>query len=350
TQKQIKMCGTSLKKLALTVCLFIGTTLIIEIFELNPQYKIKDWNMPTKLSKFKSAELSTMKILKERRLQLEKMCAKHPNISKNNIKGSSIMVGKQYPFVYCDIPKVGSSTFKRVLYSLEKNISNPYKMQAIAVHGNGDVGTYIVKQDDIDVKMLKKIENYTRIIIVRDPIDRLISAYWDKMYSLNPTFWCRKSIASTIFNLYRSEKVSMDNISTVKSFNESDEISTKKNTTIPQCICDISFKEFLGFIIEQDNKHKNFDKHWRPLYKNCNPCKDLKYDVIAHLETFNEDTYYFLRKIGATNLQHDEHTSDIITREVDILLRGYSEIQKKNGTCQFSMQDLIVRTFHRPCC
>ncbi|CAH1801362.1 unnamed protein product, partial [Owenia fusiformis] len=343
---KLKMCGASLNKVALTVCLFIGTILIIvsEIFELKPLHKIKDWNIQTELAKLNLAELSTMKVLKERRQHLEKMCALHPEISKQNTPGGSVMVGKHFPFVYCNIQKVGSSTFKRILYSLEKNISNPYKMRAIEAHLHGGVRTYIVKQNNIDAKMLNKIENYTKVVIVRDPINRLISAYWDKMYSINPSFWCRRNIAGMIFNLYRRGKVSTDDTSTVNSFNESGDTSTNNDTSVPNCICDISFKEFIGYIIQQDNKHINLNKHWRPLYKNCNPCKDMKYDVIAHLETFNEDTNFFLKKISGTNQQHDEHDSDVITREVDILLRGYSMPQTKS-MCGYSMQDLIVRAF-----
>ncbi|CAH1795282.1 unnamed protein product [Owenia fusiformis] len=335
------MCKRKLKR-PLAVCLCTGTILlvIVKIFELNPLYNIKDRNIPTEMPKFNLAELSTKKVLKERRDHLEKVCAKHPNISKQNMHGGSIMVGKHFPFVYCDIPKVGSSTFKRILYSLENNISNPYKMMAIRLGGN--VRDYAVKKDDIDVKILNKIENYTRILIVRDPISRLISAYWDKMYSINPTFWCKQSIVGTIFNLYRSnKKVSTDNTSTFTGIGD---MSTNKDTSIPECICDISFKEFLGFIIQEDTEDKVLNRHWRPQYKYCNPCKDIKYDVIAHLETFNEDTDFFLKKIGATSLQHDEHESDVVTREVDILLRGYIKLKKKT-VCQYSMQDLIVRVF-----
>ncbi|CAH1803145.1 unnamed protein product, partial [Owenia fusiformis] len=78
--------------------------------------------------------LSTSDILASRQEELRRMCHKFENISKTEFTTKSFITGKKIPYLYCNVPKVGSSTFKRLLYSLENNISNLYKYPATNIH------------------------------------------------------------------------------------------------------------------------------------------------------------------------------------------------------------------------
>ena len=101
----------------------------------------------------------------------------------------------------------------------------------------------------------KMIENYTKIITVRHPLDRLRSAYYNKFVQIH--FVSNKSYQSGI-DAYRA--------------NKSD---TSK---------DMHFDEFVKFI----TNNNKYNSHWNTYNSLCHPCA-IKFDFIIHLETMNTD-------------------------------------------------------------
>ena len=63
---------------------------------------------------------------------------------------------------------------------------------------------------------------------------------------------------------------------------------------------DITFAEFIRYIV-QTGKYKGFfDEHWRPMYQLAYPCI-VKYDFIGKFETLHEDIQYVLNKAYGLN-------------------------------------------------
>merc|ERR1712181_149484 len=56
-----------------------------------------------------------------------------------------------------------------------------------------------------------------------------------------------------------------------------------------------TWREFVTYLL--NTPVTKFDEHWMPIWMLCSPCI-VKYDVIAKMETFSEDTQFTLAQAG----------------------------------------------------
>ncbi|XP_066964408.1 carbohydrate sulfotransferase 11-like [Macrobrachium rosenbergii] len=120
--------------------------------------------------------------------------------------------------------------------------------------------------------------------VVRHPFTRLVSAYRDKIPENYRADLQQKMIEQyrTVFKKGQPEQ---------KQGNDQPRV---EDPFLP------TFREFALFVTDQIvacKPHVNsacleqIDPHWRPIHDRCAPC-DLRYDVIAKVETFHEDQRY----------------------------------------------------------
>ena len=118
--------------------------------------------------------------------------------------------------------------------------------------------------------------NTIGFLIARNPHERLVSGYRDKILGAIPFSYhdimCRNIIAR-----YRG----MD----PKRYRA-------KLTTPP------TFTEFVRYILDEVKSGKEVDMHWAPVYRFCNPCQ-VNLTHIIKMETFQRDTDKILE---STNL------------------------------------------------
>nr|XP_028687404.1 carbohydrate sulfotransferase 10 isoform X3 [Macaca mulatta] len=127
---------------------------------------------------------------------------------------------------------------------------------------------------------LGRLKTYFKFFIVRDPFERLISAFKDKFVH-NPRFepWYRHEIAPGIIRKYR------------------------RNRTETRGIQFEDFVRYLG-----DPNHRWLDLqfgdhiiHWVTYVELCAPC-EIMYSVIGHHETLEDDAPYILKEAGIDHL------------------------------------------------
>lgn len=127
---------------------------------------------------------------------------------------------------------------------------------------------------------LFRLNLYFKFFIVRDPFERLISAFKDKFVH-NPRFepWYRHEIAPGIIRKYR------------------------KNRTETRGLQFEDFVRYLG-----DPNHRWLDVqfgdhiiHWVTYVELCAPC-EITYSVIGHHETLEDDAPYILKAAGIDHL------------------------------------------------
>ncbi|XP_037662838.1 carbohydrate sulfotransferase 10 isoform X2 [Choloepus didactylus] len=131
-----------------------------------------------------------------------------------------------------------------------------------------------------DAEIQKRLKTYFKFFIVRDPFERLISAFKDKFVH-NPRFepWYKLEIAPGIIRKYR------------------------RNRTETRGIQFEDFVRYLG-----DPNHRWLDLqfgdhviHWLPYAELCAPC-EITYSIIGHHETLEEDAPHILREAGVDHL------------------------------------------------
>lgn len=103
-----------------------------------------------------------------------------------------------------------------------------------------------------------------KFLIVRHPLERLLSAYRDKLEHMQNREYYYKRFGRRIVLKYRQSG----------------------NTTR----LEPTFAEFLQFIVSE----KYFDEHWVPYYRTCEPCM-VNYDYILKFETLDRDQNFFIQ-------------------------------------------------------
>jgi len=147
-------------------------------------------------------------------------------------------------------------------------------------------------------------------IITRDPYTRLYSGYIDKLFSANVLFW--------------------DNVGKFITHN----LRSKASNKSIACGHDATFPEFVKYFIFSETFNKKRNGHFTPMYDNCRPCQ-IKYDIIAKMESFSEDTLSVLKILNMTSL-HDtlakhffqDTRDDSFKDQTDILFNSFKHTKR----------------------
>ena len=119
----------------------------------------------------------------------------------------------------------------------------------------------------------RKLTSYYTFFIVRDPIDRLVSAFRNKFHSN-----------------YRGSDVHFKPYARAILRQNRRHISREALARLD----DMRFSEFIKYLL---SRPPHFNSHWEMYHKLCQPCA-IKYDFIGKYETMSQDVSYVLERIG----------------------------------------------------
>uniref|UniRef100_A0A3B3H5V8 Carbohydrate sulfotransferase n=1 Tax=Oryzias latipes TaxID=8090 RepID=A0A3B3H5V8_ORYLA len=135
------------------------------------------------------------KYLEQQRLRkdlLRKHCAgvNQSLFNLNNIDLNNFIVDDQHGIIYCYIPKVACTNWKRTLIALKQNepYPDPMSFKSNMVH---KFDRFRLLKHYSMPERKAKLKHYTKFLFVRDPFVRLISAYRDKMLNYDHSAGCR---------------------------------------------------------------------------------------------------------------------------------------------------------------
>ncbi|KAJ9592409.1 hypothetical protein L9F63_015929, partial [Diploptera punctata] len=133
-------------------------------------------------------------------------------------------------------------------------------------------------------------------LIVRHPLERLLSAYRDKLqFSLPHTL--HQKLGNQIILKYRKKHAS-------------------KNPRWP------TFSEFVQYLVDVDQKGEPFDMHWTPITQFCTPCQ-VDFDIIMKFETLQEDQNYLIHEAGLQEFIKPEWKNPAKGRTTSELVSSY---------------------------
>lgn len=119
------------------------------------------------------------------------------------------------------------------------------------------------------------LDTYFKFLFVRNPFVRIVSAYRNKFYSKNVQFQIR--IGKEIVRKYRKPSIPVDEV-------KGD---------------DVTFLEFVKYLIDEKNYLQNMNEHWMPMYELCQPCY-INYDFIGSFEKLDFDVSALLKELHAS--------------------------------------------------
>ncbi|XP_069503713.1 carbohydrate sulfotransferase 12 [Ambystoma mexicanum] len=209
-----------------------------------------------------------------------------------------LIVDDRHGIIYCYVPKVACTNWKRVMIVLSQSLTerghgipyrDPLQIPREDVHNSSTHLTFNKfwrRYGKFSRHLMKiKLKKYTKFLFVRDPFVRLISAFRSKFLLENEEFY--RSFAVPILKLFSNHTDFPATVSEAFS-----------SGMIP------SFNQFIQYLLDsQTEKEKPFNEHWRQVYRLCHPCQ-IEYDFIGKLETLNEDAAQLLRLLDVdTRLQ-----------------------------------------------
>ena len=193
----------------------------------------------TRATQRKRLELTFSK----RRELVDNVCKKHGITNGNipTIAQKTILIDEKHRFLYCSVPKVASTTWKKLLVLLNSNgtFQNPSDISDSDINDSNLASKYLKSLSDFkneDKKKQEILQNYTKIMWVRDPLERLVSA-WRSKFTKENRFYS-KVFGSYIIGRYRRNATALE-----------------INRGFP-----ISLTEFFRYVQEEGKHHS--DTHW----------------------------------------------------------------------------------------
>ena len=228
---------------------------------------------------------------RERQQHLKTYCKRQAgNNTARNLQKEELqylIVNDKYKVIYCFIPKVACTQWNRVFLALDKrtNVVNEHDPRLFK---------FLSQYSDEGIKL--RLQSYFKFFFVREPFERLLSAYENKFVHKE---WPWRAVLH-----YRNE--------IVNNYREIDPYSDDEAT-------------FTKFIYYVSGVGFNQNRHWATYDKLCHPC-DIQYDFIGHFHDMPDEAPYVLRQTGMDRVAT---FPDFITHNTtDKLLHKYAPIPK----------------------
>ncbi|XP_051284462.1 carbohydrate sulfotransferase 12 [Dicentrarchus labrax] len=189
----------------------------------------------------------------------------------------NLIVDDKHGIIYCYIPKVACTNWKRVMFVLNQSepYHDPMSIPGDLVHMHSK---YTLLNSFPRIEMKAKLKHYTKFLFVRDPFVRLISAYRDKFQRHNEYYY--KNYARYILRQYGNQP---DPPQTV------DEAFASGVRP--------SFYNFIQYLLDPlTEKREPLEPHWRQMHRLCHPCH-IQYDFVGHQETLQDDAEQLLKTL-----------------------------------------------------
>uniref|UniRef100_A0A4W2HV46 Carbohydrate sulfotransferase n=2 Tax=Bos indicus x Bos taurus TaxID=30522 RepID=A0A4W2HV46_BOBOX len=211
-----------------------------------------------------------------------------------NYELNHLIVDDRHGVIYCYVPKVACTNWKRVMIVLSQSLSDqgtPYRdpldIPREYVHNSSTHLTFNKfwrRYGKFSRHLMKiKLKKYTKFLFVRDPFVRLISAFRSKFELENEEFY--QKFAVPMLKRYSN------------------------HTSLPASVSEafsaglrLSFATFIQYLLDPHTEQlAPFNEHWRQVHRLCHPCQ-IDYDFVGKLETLDQDAAQLLRLLKVDKL------------------------------------------------
>ncbi|XP_068160017.1 carbohydrate sulfotransferase 8-like isoform X2 [Antennarius striatus] len=267
-------------------------------------------------------------ILGARRQLMKEICAKYKSsisrtVTRHHVK--HLYVEDKYKLLYCQVPKAGCSNWKRTLMVLAGQAPNAQSIKHDTVH----YGHHLKTLDSFGRQgIMHRLKTYTKVIFVREPLERMVSAYRDKFE--NPNNYYHSLFGKPIISKYRSNP---------------SRAALKTGSGV-------TFKEFVQYLLDV-HRPVGMDIHWEQVNQLCNPCL-IEYDFIGKFENMEEESNFVLRLTGAPpNITlpsfKDRNPTDTRT-SMQITQKYFSQVSmlERQRVYDFYYMDYLMFNYSKP--
>ncbi|XP_068164936.1 carbohydrate sulfotransferase 12-like [Antennarius striatus] len=270
-------------------------------------------------------------VQKLRQQHLRKMCdtiKKDGSYSLDDLGDedlANLIYDDKHRIIYCYIPKVACTNWKRLMYALRYGLSVHQDLMSIEheeVHKFDALHclTNISKRE-----ISSKLKHYKKFLFVRDPFVRLISAFRDKILKYGDPFLDHHIFL--ILNHYG---------------NLSYTVETKEHAIASGV--SPTFHNFIQYLTDPKTT-KPFDEHWRPMYQLCHPCL-IQYDFIGHQETLQEDAEQLLKLLKLEKLKFPPAYENMTTQ--NSVFNWFKPVPREERIKLYQLYEMDFKLFGYP--
>ncbi|KAJ8373647.1 hypothetical protein SKAU_G00042270 [Synaphobranchus kaupii] len=185
-----------------------------------------------------------------------------------------LVVDDEHELLYCYVPKVACTNWKRVMMVLtgRGKYGDPMEIPSSEAHVPANLKT--LNQYSVP-EINHRLKSFLKFLFVREPFERLVSAYRNK-FTLKYNASFHKRFGTRIVRRYR------------------------RNATQEalQGGADVRFQEFAEYLVDPATLREGpLNEHWETVYSLCHPCH-IRYDLVGKYETLEDDSNYVLRLAG----------------------------------------------------
>ncbi|XP_033322842.1 carbohydrate sulfotransferase 11 [Megalopta genalis] len=200
-------------------------------------------------------------------------------------------ITRSHNLSYCPIYKAGSTTWIYnlcLLMNVREDELNSGKEQISAI------ARRVIPELEYP-EAEKALRGTKKLLVVRHPFERLLSAYRDKLENSvagreHGTLHFYRKYGGKIVQKYREKNFTRP---------RDDQVIRQYGVPAPNGI-EPTFREFVEYLIHTDLASYG-DDHWMPYYLFCTPCL-VDYEIIAKVETLRRDQIYAIHKFGLQKL------------------------------------------------
>lgn len=221
----------------------------------------------------------------EQKQRLRQFCGRRKKKEPNNETLGHLYVFEKHKVIFCLVPKVASRQWMPLLGRYRTFL------------GHSAYGP-TVKQFPPE-KAKKMLQTFYKFMFVREPFERLLSAYKDKY--VHP-----RAIDKDPFITVFGRKI-------IRNFRHN------ASQEALQSGYGVKFPEFIEYIINQGAQE---DWHWANYEDVCGFC-DIKYHYVGHYETLQEDAKYVLEQANLSELKFPSFRP---SRTKDEVIQYYAQI------------------------
>ncbi|XP_045537488.1 carbohydrate sulfotransferase 11 isoform X1 [Papilio machaon] len=283
------------------------------------QYVFENGTHDELLSREKFLEVGAR--MEARRDALRAQCSKL-GLDSSSYKSYSweYLINRQYHVIWCNIFKAASTSW---MYNF--NLMANYS--AAFLDKTKEVPLELARKKYVrpSVEMLKKAQSDSiTFLIVRHPLERLASAYNDKIVHAWPKSFHDK-MGHRIIRKYR--KISAEKPPPPKE-------------RYPM------FEEFVSYVVDEARAKRPLDMHWTPYTTFCTPCK-FNFDVILKFETLDEDQRFLIQMARLQEVVKPEwRNSGKGSQTLHIINHLYSRLKKSQLDALYNLYKYDFQLFN----
>lgn len=218
----------------------------------------------------------------ERIDHVNKICQRYrsqssADLTRNREVLDHILVDSKHQLLYCYVPKVACTNWKRVLMILSGviNTTEVLSIPADLAHSRHVLASLA---NYTEPRIAQLLTTYTKFLFVRHPFERLVSAFRNKLEpNLIRSKYFQSRLGKYIVKRYRR-----------KSYNATNSTGD-----------DVTFEEFISYLTQSHGAGLN--EHWQAIDSLCAPCS-ISYDFVGKYETLTADSDFLLRAVGASQV------------------------------------------------